>query len=452
MPYVPRDHVAEEYTARVGPTRSLDNSSGPLEFNIEASPVHVTDLSQCYLKVRLKAVRRNTTTGAVEAVKHMHGLTADHLSDPGSIPTTWATTDADTAAGKPADDAKLSCLNNLFHTLYSDAELYVNETLVERVQEYPFVALFNTTLGFDRATKDSVLPALLGYYEDTPGKFSAAEGNEAHVARVHHLLLNGRETELKARLCFGALDASRVLPNHASIKILLTRKPSAFPLYWVDEANATGPAPNIAYELELVSAELEVRRLALVPSVARQEESRLAKKMGRFDFVKTQCKTFTFGAQRSDIVIENLFAGPVPFAVLVAMMPNAAYHGSLQSNSFEFKDYGLQQASLVVDGQIFPSPDGYQRVNADASKFTDAFLELYRAFPTAHGVTREQFKGGLFVLPFSLEDKRGQNGQVSLNFRFADALPETVTLLAVAYYRVHFVMDQMRNVSFTYVP
>ena len=451
---IPREHVAEEYTTRVGPTRSLDNSSGPLEFNVDASPVHLTDLSQCYLKVRLKAVRRTVTTGATSAVNHFTNLTADHINDPTSIPV--PADDATTGPGRDGSDRYLSCLNNLFHSLYSDAELYVNETLVERVQEYPYVALFNAVLGYDRATKDSVLPALLGYYEDTPGKFSSATDNKAHTARIHNLLLNGRETEFKARLAFGALDASRVLPNHTSLKILLTRKPSSFPLYWY---GSTDPPAATAYELEITSAELEVRRIGLVPAAARDYEARLTRKMGRFDFVKTQCKTFTFGASRTDIVIDNLFSGPRPYAVLVALMPNAAYHGDLRSNSFEFKDYGLRQASLTVDGTIHPSPDGYQKLEAEASKFTDAFLELYRAFPAAHGITREQFRGGTFLLPFALDEKRypasaqGQTqGQISLNFRFDTALPETVTLLAVAYYRVHFVMDQMRNVSFTYVP
>ena len=328
--------------------------------------------------------------------------------------------------------------------------MWINETLVERVTDYVWVSFISTVFGFDRDTKTAVLPELLGYYEDTPFRLdstSSTNPNKAHDKRIKNLLLNGREVELKARLNFGCFEISELLPNHSSVRIVLNRKSPQFPLHYAGTTIPTGAN----YQLELTFAELEVRRVGPSPTALRDYNAGLAANLSRFDFVKSQCKTFTFVGERSDIIIDNLYNGQIPKLVLVMMVGNDVYHGNIQKTSFNFKDYGFIKGCLKVDGQIFPSPTGYD-LNVSENKFTDAFLQLQSCFPARHGVSREQFKGGLFVLAFPLDGKQGQNGQISLNFTFKGVLGETVTLIAIAYHDVHFMMDQTRNISSTYIP
>ena len=426
--------VEDDYFVRVGPARTLDNSLGPIEFNIEPSPLHLTDLSQSYLSLSLR-VRR-----AGQAIEHCKALTGTHLTNPDTIDFA-----ATSGAGQPSEDRHLSCVNNLFHSIFSQVSLELNGQLVERIHDYPFVAYLTNLFGFDKDIKNSALQTLIGWYPDEPGKFDSSS-NSGHLDRIKHLLLNGKECHLKGRLALGSCEVG-LLPNHTSLRILLHKNDASFPLLYTGST----AAPAGAYSIEITNCEFEVRRVGTSPSVLKDYESRLTKDLGEFDFIKSDCKAFTFSAQQSDITINNLFSGELPDSVLICLLPNATYHGDITKNPFNFQHFNMSRASLFVNGQEFPTPRGYD-LKMSENKYADAYLNLFRGKPEYHGMTRAEFIGGSFFLIFDFHHLPGQQGVVQGKFKFESPLADTVTLLAIASYDVKFKMDQMRNLSHTYVP
>ena len=330
--------IESDYFERISPVRSLDNSSGPIEFNLEPSPLHLTDLSQSYLSISVKVKRDGN------AVEHCLSLTPSQITDPSTINFS-----ATTGAGAPGDDTALSCVNNLMHALFSQVSLYLNNVLVERISDYNFTSYVQTLLGFDKEAKKSAIQHLFGYYDDQPGKFQD-KANTAHRERIKHLLLNGKECHMKARLQLGVMEMGRYIPNHMSIKLVLHKKNAQFPLIFTDTSTNK---PDGDYSIEITDAQFEVRRLGVLPSILKDYEAKLTRELGQFSFVKTECKAFTFSANQSDITLDNIFSGDIPESILICMLPNKTYHGDLYKNPYEFKHYDMTKAMLQANKGIF---------------------------------------------------------------------------------------------------
>ena len=288
--------MQEEYVERVGTVRSLE-SSGPLEFHFPPASQALTDLSQVYLKLKVKVTR----DGA--AVKTVKGLTEDDLADPSGV--NWAATG--TEKGAPDLDAKLSVCNAYFDSLFSQVSFYCNEILVENQMHYHLIAYLQNVLSWDREAKSTALKSLTGWVSDEPGKYDEFD-NAATRVRQRDFILNGRVCHLKSKLNLGTMStthgASRLLPNHVSLKIVLHRNPARVPLLYTGEGD-----PDGIYDVEIVGAECELRRVNLAPAALREMESKLSKSMQTFPFARSQLKTFNLSSGQSEVTLENMYNG-----------------------------------------------------------------------------------------------------------------------------------------------
>ena len=424
--------ISEQFFTTVGPVRSLSNAgSGPVEFQFEPSPVHLSDLSQCYLNLSVKMKRVDGSN-----LEHRTGVTPAQYTDRDSLTFT---------ADNAGNDAKASCANNLFHTLFSEVELKLNGNRIERVVDYPYVAFLSTLLGFDDKHKENALGGLQGWYVDQQNKHDSAD-NTALNKRIQHMLLNGREAHFKGRLCLGTMDMGpQLIPNHMKIEVLLTRKDPNFVL--ID--HGTGAIKN-TYTFELTNATLDLKRVGLYPEALQAYEEQLKTGVD-FHFLKTDCKAFVQPPQTNDILLENMFAGQVPKSVLVAMTGNAAYHGQVEKNPFHFRHFDVNTASLLVNGTQFPGPDGY-RLAMSNHKFVAPYLDIYRHTHVFHGLTKQEYAQGTFFLMFDLSGCDDESGVVAGRFFFDKALEEAVTLLALATTPVSFKIDNQRNIHMNYTP
>ena len=295
--------MQEEYVERVGTVRSLE-SSGPLEFHFPPASQALTDLSQVYLKLKVKVTRDGV------AIKTVKGLTDADLADPSGI--NWAATG--TEKGAPGVDAKLSVCNAYFDSLFSQVSFYCNEILVENQMHYHLIAYLQNVLSWDREAKSTALKSLTGWVSDEPGKYDEFD-NAATRVRQRDFILNGRVCHLKSKLNLGTMStthgASRLLPNHVSLKIVLHRNPARVPLHYMGQGD-----PDGIYAVEIVGAECELRRVNLAPAALREMETKLSKSMQTFPFARSQLKTFNLSSGQSEVTLENMYNG-----VLVSILP-----------------------------------------------------------------------------------------------------------------------------------
>ena len=150
------------------PITSLD-SGGPIEFVVPGAGDAYIDLANTYLLVRAKVVR---------------GVGTDI-----------------------ADDTPVAPVNNWLHSLFSQVDVHLNDTLVTPSSNtYPFRAYVETLLSYGAEAKKTQLTSQL-WYKDTAGHMEATQengGNAGLVERRRHIAGSRRDDGEAARRPFHA--------------------------------------------------------------------------------------------------------------------------------------------------------------------------------------------------------------------------------------------------------
>ena len=204
------------------PLTSLD-SGGPIEFVIPGTGDAYLDLANTYLLIRAKVVR---------------GVGTDLAADTPVAP-----------------------VNNWLHSLFSQVDVYLNDTLVTPSSNtYPFRAYVDTVLSYGAEAKNTQLTSQL-WYKDTAGHMDATTvdgGNTGLIERQRHIA-ESRIVEMMGRLHVDLFLQDRFLLNSVSVKIRLVRSKDAFSLM------AGGQNPD--YKVQIVDAVLFARKAVLSPTV-----------------------------------------------------------------------------------------------------------------------------------------------------------------------------------------
>ena len=238
------------------PLTSLD-SGGPIEFVIPGTGDAYLDLVNTYLLIRAKVVR---------------GVGTDLAADTPVAP-----------------------VNNWLHSLFSQVDVYLNDTLVKPSSNtYPFRAYVDTVLSYGDEAKNTQLTSQL-WYKDTAGHMDATnvDGGNTGLNERRRYIAESRIVEMMGRLHVDLFLQDRFLLNGVSVKIRLVRSKDAFSLM------AGGENPD--YKVQIVDAVLFARTAVLSPTVqmAHIKPWKKGQPSIRYDpwiakstpFHKVQCRT-----------------------------------------------------------------------------------------------------------------------------------------------------------------
>jgi hypothetical protein len=67
----------------------------------------------------------------------------------------------------------------------------------------------------------------------------------------------------------------------------------------------------------------------------------LLKTKAHYPITHTQIKTFRLGAGSQQISIDNAFLGPIPERLLIGLVKNTAFVGSVSTNPFQLHHYDM---------------------------------------------------------------------------------------------------------------
>ena len=175
------------------PLTSLD-SGGPIEFVIPGTGDAYLDIANTYLLIRAKVVR---------------GVGNDL-----------------------APDTPVAPVNNWLHSLFSQVDVYLNDTLVTPSSNtYPFRAHVDTVLSYGAEAKNTQLTSQLRY-KDTAGHMDSTivDGGNTGLVDRRRYILESRVVEMMGRLHIDLFLQDRFLLNGVSVKIRLVRGKDAFSL------------------------------------------------------------------------------------------------------------------------------------------------------------------------------------------------------------------------------
>ena len=353
------------------------------------------------------------------------------------------------------DDAAVGPVNLFLHSLFSQVDITLNGTqITSSTNTYPYRAMIETLLSYGRDAKESQLTSAL-FVKDVAGKMDTTDFAEAaRNAGLHKrsTYTSGSKTvDMMGRLHADIFFQDRYMLNEVNTKIKLVRSKDAFCLMTAGQ-----------FVVKLVSAVLYIRKVKLLPTVFLAHAKALEQSNAKYPIRRVVCKSFTVPAGFMDVSHEKLFSGQLPSRLVIGLVDNEAFNGSLARNPYNFQHFRLNELSVYLDGQqqhaIKPLRPDYAN-----GQYISSYLSLFSGTGKVYKddgnfVGRDKYAYGftLYALDLSpdLADddhfNLSRDGSVRVVLKFAQALARTITVVAYAEFENVIEIDRNRNVIFDF--
>ena len=164
------------------PIASLDSHHAPIKFLILPHTEIYTDLSLAYLYIKFRILKQT---------------------------------------GEDLDmDAKVFSINNFFHSMFSDIDLYINNKLITNNSDtYPYRAYLGNLFSYGSDVKDNQLKAAEFWSEDEPGAFE--DITNTCITDRGKRVTKSKSVELQGKLHLDLAIQEKFLPNGLEFKLRL---------------------------------------------------------------------------------------------------------------------------------------------------------------------------------------------------------------------------------------
>jgi len=348
-------------------------------------------------------------------------------------------------------------VNLLLHSLFSEVDLKLNDTLISSTNNtYAYRAYIETLLSYGPSAKNSQLTASL-YYKDEAARMEDGDPHAANankgLKKRYNFFDAGGVVDMIGCIHSDLFFQEKYLPSDVGLRLRLVRSKNEFALM-----SAAAPA---TYKIKIHDCKLYVRKIKLSPSIFVAHAKALEVGNAKYPIRRVICKTFTVPRGNLDFSQENLFTGQLPTRLVVGCVDNDSFNGSYTKNPFNFKHYSLTQIKVYLDGQ-------HQHIkplepNFATNQIVGAYMSLFSGTgkqqrDEGNDITREDFPGGYALYAFDLTPDLAEEGHfnlskegsVRLDLKFAAALPNTINVIAYAEFENVIEIDRNRNIIFDY--
>lgn len=315
------------------PLANIQEEEGPIEFNAPGTADLYTDLGRTKLLLRVKL-----TTTDNKAL---------------------------------ANDAPIAPTNNFLHSLFSQVDFKINETLVSpSTNTYAYKSYLETLLSHGAESKDTWLNTEL-FYKDT-GDFEivdvASDDCSLGFKERASVAASSRVFEMYGRPHLDMLHTDRYLLNGVGMNFKFIRSPKAF--------HIMGDSANV--RVKILAAELHVRRVKINPTISLQHTQTMNGGVtAKYPIRRGVVLSFTIPQGNQSFIKESLTQGQQPRRAFGGIVNNSAFNGTGLQNPFNFLPHGLDYLVMNTGGQSFPSQP--LRPDFAAGNYVQAFHSLYQA-------------------------------------------------------------------------
>ena len=358
---------------------------------------------------------------------------------------------------EPTPDAAVCApVNLLLSSLFQDVTISLNDVCVQGgSQLYPYKAMIESMLLFDKATKSTQLRTS-GYYEDQAEHFNEA-ANTGFVERSRWV--TGKRTlELVGPLHLDLMTQPRYILPQVDIRIRMTRHSSThFPILSWDGTN-----PVTGMKINILRAVLYVRKVKTLPSVLDGHEIGLEHNNAIYPIQHVDMQTITEPAGGSSFSKENLFQGRMPKFVVVCMVNNGAFNGRLELNPFFFQHFNVSYCGLFRDGESIPDRTPYE---IEDGEFARPYLGMHHSLELFNrnennGITLHEYSHGNTFFVFNLTpdlvvgsgcQQPFRNGNIRLEMKFRTQLTSSINVIVYGVFDGKIEITKDRNIKLDYL-
>ena len=386
-------------------------AGAPIEFAVSGATADYIDLSNTYLYVKAKVLRQDGTN--------------------------------------PPADAVFAPVNYWLHSLFSQVDVLLNNTLVTPSENtYPYRAYIESTLNYGREAKTTHLTSAL-YYQDTASQMNSLNAdNNAGFRERHARAVAGRDVDMIGRLHCDIFHQERYLLNNVDVKIRLIPSKNTF--------NIMAAGDN--FKSIISHASMFVRKVRLNPAVTLSHAKALERGTAKYPLKRVVVKTFSIPRGNVSVVQDNLFLSQTPNRLVIGLVDSAAFNGESTSNPFNFQMLGLSFLSLYLDGKQVPSKP--LQPNFVTGQYVRSFFNLMVSSGLANqdagsNISRQDFAGGfalysMDLTPSLIDDNQlfelVKSGALRMELKFDAPLAQSVTVVVWAEMDSVLEIDRNRTV------
>ena len=415
--------IIDAQWVEIRPVNSIEETA-PVDFRIDGTSEDFIDLSETYIKVKIRITNANGN------------------------------------AGYGANDM-VAPINLILQSMWSKLDVSFNGKRVSSSgHSYPYRAYLESALNLSSDVKKGQLSAS-GWFMDTPEHFDTVGANNlGFMARKR----NGQARNtmsLMGKLHADVFNQNRCLIDGVNVDIRLTRSSDQFCIM-----QAAGNEDNVQenYKLKLDEASLFIRKVKVLPSCRMGIYKALSLAPIRMPIRRTAQRVFSIANGITTWSQESVIVGQLPRRLTIGFVRTDALIGVYHRNPFNFHHFNINFFSLYINGQQLPSRALVPDFGDGTTDYVRSYMQMSSALGYAFanqdcGISYSDFKGGSTLFAFNLQSEhtdgdhieRAKRGSVRLEVRFAEPLPTPISCLIFSEYDSLILIDKDRNSELDYL-
>jgi len=356
-------------------------------------------------------------------------------------------------------DDSVSTVNNIFHSLWNKVDVKFNDRSINDPTNswYAYKAYFENHLSYSKGTKANLL-SYRGYYNDTCEKFDdvGSVSGGAPVESLNDGFIKRKKLFAESKWVYFCINIHndittlrKYIPTGIKLVFEFNRSDDSFCLLSHDATKV--------FAIELDDMRMSSKRYK--PAKAFRDFYANQIKLKRTPTLaidRSLIKDYVVNKGISDLSHYNLIRGTqLPDQIIIGIVDQDAYSGSIKKNPFNFKHYDIKEASLVVNGVNEPAE--LYRMDINSGDKVDMFASFLdntgvHTDDREFGISLEDYYGGSFLLAW---DRTPDNcnryhrhnmdaGTIDINIKTKTPLKDTVTVIVYATYSSDIVIEDER--------
>ena len=342
--------------------------------------------------------------------------------------------------------------------MFSQVDVALNGKLIsDSTPTYPYRAMIETLLNYDREAKDTHLQSQF-YFKDDAGHM---DFNDLSATIISNTGLKKRFDKTKISKVFemmGPIHADLFAQNNVllpgvEVRLKLHRSKDAFCL--------TTKVANPDYRVRILDAVLYVRKLTCSDTHVLSDIVTLNREPAKYKIRRTVIRNIAIPAGTQDMQRDNVFLGELPKRLVLCLVNTASFNGSYVKNPFRFQPFGVNYVALHVDEKQYPATP--LTPNFTTQTALRSYLQLFSATGRLYGdggmdITPSDFLDGYTLFAFDLtpDGSHGQHytvnkrGNLRIDLKFDTPLASTTNLLIYAEFDNIIEIDKNRNILYDF--
>lgn len=390
---------------------------GPIEFVVNGSSEHYIDLYNTKLYIKARILKPDGSK-LPKCFKNPEGPQTKE---------NW----------NPAHN--VGPVNLWLHSLFSQVDLLMQQTVVSTATAYPYRSYLETLLSPNVPT----LGEAELFYKDTATAMTAKQtwgGNYGLLQRTVRAV-ESQEYDMEGPLHLDLARQERYIVNGVDLGFRLWQSKNAFRIM-----SDVGPCL-----VQITKAVLKVCKVHVARNILdAHKEVMLKDHLPMYPVERTVMKTFTVPQNQYEFKVNDVFQGEVPTKLVMGLVSDKSFHGDETLNPYFFLHAHICQAGVLVDDTPVPRKPYTPLFGALHSNSASVFRALYEDNPGI-SITHDEFDCGYTLFSFKMRESDDdtiptiQKGNCGIEIKFAEATHKTMTLIIMAKFPDVFTIENRRQ-------